>query len=288
MLRSLHRWPGLIAALLLVVLALSGAALSVFPAIEAVQTLAQTEAGLATALEIGRASDGAFDIGLGDVVAAWGFGPDQANEAAIRAALACARRPAHEMLELDATTGRARKHGPLTLDLSGTAKGYGVDRLAEVAGTFSITGALVAIDGELRAIGLQPDGAPWTVAIERPDHGERAPHSIIALQDAASATSGDYRHWVEVGTRKLSQTMDPAGGGPVAAPPASVTVVAQTCMAADAWATALMVTGRKEGAILALRHNLDVLFIDRDGGHLRTSRVGRLFDTGQRSMEQTT
>ena len=55
MLRSLHRWPGLIAALLLVVLALSGAALLVFPAIEAVQTPAQTEAGLATALEIGRA-----------------------------------------------------------------------------------------------------------------------------------------------------------------------------------------------------------------------------------------
>lgn len=189
---------------------------------------------LAAALEIGRASDGAFDIGMGDAVAAWGFGPAMASKAAIRAALARVRRPAHEMLELDPATGRARKHGPLTLDLSGIAKGYGVDRLAEVAGTFGITGALAAIDGEVRAIGLQPDSAPWTVAIERPDHGERAPHSIFALQDAAIATSGDYRHWVAVGTRKLSQTMDPARGGPVSTPPASVTVVAQTCMAADA------------------------------------------------------
>jgi len=243
---------------------------------------------LAAALEIGRASDGAFDIGMGDAVAAWGFGPAQANEAAIRAALTCARRPAHKLLELDVSKGRARKHGPLTLDLSGIAKGYGVDRLAEVAGTYGITGALLAIDGELRAIGLQPDGTPWTVAIERPDNGERVPHSIIALQDAAIATSGDYRHWVQAGTRKLSHTMDPARGGPVAAPPASVTVVAQTCMAADAWATALMVTGRMKGATLARRYNLGALFIDREGGHLREEHVGRLFHTGQRSIKQTT
>lgn len=241
---------------------------------------------LAAALEIGRASEGAFDIGMGDAVAAWGFGPAMANEEAIRAALMRTRRPAHEMLELDTTTGRVRKHGPLILDLSGIAKGYGVDRLAEVAGTFGITGALVTIDGEVRAIGLQPDGAPWTVAIERPDHGQRAPHSIIALHDAAIATSGDYRHWVEVGARKLSHTMDPARGGPVATPPASVTVVAQTCMSADAWATALMVTGRLKGAALARRHTLDALFLDREGGHLRASSVGRLFVTGQRSLER--
>lgn len=243
---------------------------------------------LATALEVGRASDGAFDIGVGDAVAAWGFGPAKADEAAIRAALAATRRPTHEMLELDATTGRARKHGPLTLDLSGIAKGYGVDRLAEVAGTCHIKGALVGIDGELRAIGLQPDCTPWTVAIERPDHEARAPHSIIALHDAAIATSGDYRHWVDVGGHKLSHTMDPARGGPVVAPPASVTVVAQTCMAADAWATALKVTGRMKGATLARRHNLDALFIDREGGHLREEHVGRLFHTGKRIKEQTT
>ena len=175
---------------------------------------------LVAALEIGRASGGAFDIGMGGAVAAWGFGPDQASEAAIRAALVCTRHPAHEMLELDASALRVHEHGPLTIDLSGTAKRYGVDRLAEVAGTWRITGALLAIDGELRAIGVQPDGAPWTVAIERPDHGERAPHSIMALQDAAIATSSGYRHWVELGTRKLSHTMGPARDGPVAASPA--------------------------------------------------------------------
>jgi thiamine biosynthesis lipoprotein len=154
-----------------------------------------------------------------------------------------------------------------------------VDRLAEVAADFGILGALVAIDGELRAIGLQPDRAAWTVAVERPDHLARAPYAILALDDAAVATSGDYRHWVEVGDSRLSHTMDPARGGPLAASPASVTVVSANCMAADAWATALMVRGSLEGAELARRFNMDALFIDREGDHLRETRVGRLFET---------
>lgn len=189
------------------------------------------------------------------------------------------RRPAHEALELDGSGLRVRKHVPLTLDLSGIAKGYGVDRLAEVARGFGVTDALVAIDGELRALGLQPDGTAWTVAVERPDTVARTPHAIIALQDAAVATSGDYRHWVDVGQRRLSHSMDPARGRSLAAAPASVTVVAATCMAADAWATALMVRGAAKGADLARRHGLDALFLHRDGDGSSETKVGRLFET---------
>ena len=98
----------------------------------------------------------------------------------------------------------------MTLDLSGIAKGYGVDRLAEVARGFGIPAALVAIDGELRALGLQPDGTAWTVAIERPDPAVRAPYAILALQDAAVATSGDYRHWVDVGDGACRTPWTPA------------------------------------------------------------------------------
>jgi FAD:protein FMN transferase len=61
----------------------------------------------------------------------------------------------------------------------------------------------------MRALGLRPDGQAWTIAVEAPDADRRAPHSILALQDAAVATSGDYRHWVEVQGRRLSHTMDP-------------------------------------------------------------------------------
>ncbi|MFG1462507.1 FAD:protein FMN transferase [Xanthobacter sp. DSM 24535] len=233
---------------------------------------------LATALAVGRASDGAFDIGVGDAVTAWGFGRAEGSLEGIRETLSSPRYRAHDVLELDPARGRVRKHAPLTLDLSGIAKGYGVDRLAEVVRAFGITGALVAIDGELRAIGLQPDGAAWAVAIERPDPVARAPQAMIALHDAAVATSGDYRHWVDIGGRRLSHTMDPARGGPLVASPASVTVVAASCMAADAWATALMVRGRLEGVELARRQNLDALFIDREGDRLRETPVGRLFE----------
>ncbi len=64
----------------------------------------------------------------------------------------------------------------------------------------------------MRALGLHPNGQPWTIAVEEPDRERRAPHSILALQDAAVATSGDYRHWVAVGNRRLSHTMDPRRG----------------------------------------------------------------------------
>lgn len=230
-------------------------------------------------LEIGRASGGAFDIGMGDAVTAWGFGAEAAAPERIRGAMTARRVPAHQALEIDAATGLVRKTSPLALDLNGIAKGYGVDRLAETLAVHGIGDALVGIDGEMRALGLRPDGEAWTIAVEAPDTDRRAPHSILALQDAAVATSGDYRHWVEVQGRRLSHTMDPARGAPLIASPASVTVVARTCAEADAWATVLMVKGSLEGAMLARRCNLNALFIDREGDHTRETRVGRLFET---------
>lgn len=122
----------------------------------------------------------------------------------------------------------------MTLDLNGIAKGYGVDRLAETLRRLGIGEGLVGIDGEMRALGLRPNGAPWAVAIEAPDPERRAARSVLALQDAAVATSSDYRHRVRAGGRDLSYTMDPRRGAPLATPPASVTVVARDCALTDA------------------------------------------------------
>ena len=231
---------------------------------------------LATGLDIGRLSDGAFDIGMGDAVAAWGFGPQEPDTTAMRAALGKARRPAHDLLELDRDALRIRKHGPVALDLCGIAKGHGVDRMMTELARFGIADALVGLDGEMRARGLRPDGRPWTVAVERPDYDTRAPLSVLELSDCAVATSGDYRHWVDVGHHRLSHTMDPARGGPLTRAPASVTVIAGTCILADAWATALMVKGAGEGAEMARRLNLNALFIERDGAGLCQTGVGPL------------
>jgi thiamine biosynthesis lipoprotein len=231
---------------------------------------------LALGLAIGRASGGAFDIGQGDAVRAWGFGPDPADPQAIRAAMQAPRRPAHEVLELD--RDRARKTAPIALDLNGIAKGYGIDRLAEVLQDHGFTNALVGIDGEMRALGLRPDGSPWTIAVEGPDRDRRTTHSVLMLQDAAVATSGDYRHWVTVQGRHLSHTMDPGRGAPLMSSPASVSVIAPTCAMADAWATALMVAGADAGARLAERAGLDALFLVRDdAGGVQSHPIGRLF-----------
>jgi len=234
-------------------------------------------------LEIGRASAGAFDIGMGDAVTAWGFGPEAATPDGIRAAMDAPRRPTHEVLEI--CGDQVRKSSPIALDLNGIAKGYGVDRLTETLRDHGIRDALVGMDGELRAFGLRPDGEAWTIAVEAPHPDRRTSHSILALQDAAVATSGDYRHWVEVQGRRLAHTMDPKRGAPLITSPASVTVVARTCAEADAWATAFMVLGSDRGPALARKRGLDALFLVRDDeGKARGVGVGRLFSEEQAAI----
>lgn len=229
---------------------------------------------LAKGVEIGRISDGAFDIGMGDVTAAWGFGPQDADADAIRRTLGKARTPAHKVLELAPDTLHVCKRAPVTLDLSGIAKGYAVDRMMAVLDSFGITSALVGLDGEMRACGARPDGQAWTIALERPDYEARAPLSIIELTDAAVATSGDYRHWVEAGGKRLSHTMDPARNGPIQDAPASVTVLAGTCMEADAWATAFMVSGEEKAAIWAKQVAVTAVFVHRSGDHFSQTHIG--------------
>ena len=223
---------------------------------------------LAAALEIGRLSEGAFDIGVGDLVQAWGFGGGSRTPDAGRIAQV-AGRPSFEppkTLQLDAVNCRARRLAPLRLDLSGIAKGFGVDELAREMTAAGLTSWLVGIDGEMRAEGTKPDGRPWAVAQEKPALGAREILGVIELSGAAVATSGAYRHRAEVDGRTVSHTMDPRRGAPLENDLAAVTVVAETCMAADAWATALMVKGADRGLALARRLRLMAFFVGTDGG----------------------
>lgn len=126
-------------------------------------------------LDIGCVSGGAFDIGMGDAVNAWGFGAAAADQTLIRKALEIQRRPAHDLLELDLGASKVRKTALVSLDLNGVAKGYGVDRLAETLSEFGIASGLVGIDGEMRACGLRPAGEPWTIAVEAPDREQSSP-----------------------------------------------------------------------------------------------------------------
>ena len=232
---------------------------------------------LARALEIARLSDGAFDPTVGALVNAWGFGPerDDPDVAAIRVAAQAGQRPAHQRLDLDRDAGRARKHAPLQVDLCGIAKGYGVDQMTAVLQSHGVAHALVALDGELRALGTQADGQPWAVAVESPEPGRRAARGVLELSDVAVATSGDYRRWVQIGEARLSHTMDGRRAAPVNNGVASVTVLALDCMSADAWATALLVAGPGDGLALAQRMGLEALFLVRREGRWVEMGLGR-------------
>lgn len=231
---------------------------------------------LAEALRIGRASGGVFDIGVGNLVNAWGFGPLKRRDSPRPGvAAASVSHAAMDNLEFDEAGDYVRKLASISLDLSGIAKGFGVDELARCLERFGITSYLVGIDGELRARGCKPDGEPWTIAIERPDYVQRDVMGVLELSDIAVATSGDYRHWIEFNGARLSHTMDPRTGEPLRNRLASVTVLASNCMEADAWATALMVMGEEAGPEFARAQGLDALFIRRESNLLTEIAVGR-------------
>ncbi|ARP86624.1 thiamine biosynthesis protein ApbE [Bordetella genomosp. 9] len=218
------------------------------------------------ALSVAAHTDGAYDPTIGALAQAWGFAPHQRayeppSGDAIAAALA---RCGWRRLRRDAEN--AWQDGGVHLDFSSIAKGYGVDRAAAALDALGVTGYLVEVGGELRARGARPDGLPWRVAVEWPDSGAHAAN--VVLQDAAIATSGDYRRYFLHAGKRHSHTLDPRNGRPVDNGVASVTVLHPECMQADAWATALTVLGPDEGRRCADRHGLAALFIVRREGKL--------------------
>lgn len=226
---------------------------------------------LQCALQVSRLSGGAFDIGVGDLVKAWGFGPEgnQPDSARIRQLQTQPRQLAADVLQLDLANSRVLKQAPVSLDLCGIAKGYGVDQLACCLDDWGITEYLVGIDGEMRAQGCKPDGQPWVVALEKPVRGVREVMGVMEISNAAIATSGDYRHWVELAGQSYSHSMHPQNQAPLADSLTAVSVIETSCMLADAWATALMVAGPQAGPALAQARGMDALFVLREGDGFR-------------------
>lgn len=226
-----------------------------------VEIPAQLHEVLTAALDVERKSQGAFNIAVGDAVGAAGFGPTFLRQSRQRNAQEPCPAPS---LHLELAYGRARKHVAMTLDLNGIAKGYAVDRMAEVMNRHGLKSWLVGIDGELRAQGRKLDGTAWTVGHERPDRFSRAPMGVIELEDLSVATSGNYRHWREVDGQLVSHTIAPQTGKPLGNSIASATVLAPTCMLADAWATVLMVMGEERAASLLRSAGSDWIVVKDD------------------------
>jgi thiamine biosynthesis lipoprotein len=222
-------------------------------------------------LAVGRATSGAFDITVGAQVNAWGFGPAGMTE------LPHSAQPTAGIAALEVQTDppSLRKSAALSLDLSGIAKGFGVDQMAMVLDRAGIDHYLITLDGELRCKGRKPglDGV-WTVALDAPIPGEHRIWDGLKPQDGALATSGDYRHFRVAEGKTLSHTIDPATGRPLENAIASVTVWAPDCWRADAWATALMVMGPQKGVAIAEARNIAALFLIRSSDGVIEAATG--------------
>jgi thiamine biosynthesis lipoprotein len=222
------------------------------------------------ALAVHEASGGTFDVTVGPLVNAWGFGPDGRPAAALdeRTLGALRQRVGADKLALEGTRLRKR-HPELEVDLSAIAKGHAVDRVAELLEARGHHDYLVEIGGELRGRGQSPAGRPFRVGIEEPIPGERVVRRVVVLDGLSLATSGNYRNFFERDGRRYVHTIDPESGRPVAHDLLSVSVLHERCALADAWATALLAAGPDRAWALAQRADLDVLLlVAGEGGEI--------------------
>ena len=225
---------------------------------------AETVDVVAAARRVADETGGAFDPTVAPLVALWGFGADAAERPPTEVELqAAAETVDYRRVEHGHAPPSLRKLAPVTLDLSAIAKGYAVDRLANVLDESGCDSYLVELGGEIRAKGTAPGGGPWRVGVDAP--AARGFASTIALRRGALATSGDYRQYRELDGERLSHVIDPRTGRPIRHDLASVTVVTEQAMFADAYATALLVMGEDEGRRFAEDRGLAALFIVRRG-----------------------
>jgi len=225
---------------------------------------------LKKSLEISKKTKGQFDPTIGPLVNLWGFGPSGDRKVPTEAQIEKAKSiVGFEKLNLDDQNKRISKTvDELYLDLSASAKGFGVDKISDYLESLKINNYMVEIGGEVRTKGSK-GGIPWKVAIEAPHPTDQSKpfQKILELKNHAVATSGNYRNYFEKNGKKFGHTIDFRTGRPTEHTLASVSVVTKgSCTEADALATALMVMGPFQGMSFAEENGLMALFVYRPSG----------------------
>ncbi|HUL75859.1 MAG TPA: FAD:protein FMN transferase [Vicinamibacteria bacterium] len=223
-------------------------------------------------LQLGRRASvltgGAFDVTVAPLADAWGFGPSQRpHEVPSTATLAGLHgRVDYRLLRLDEAGKTVAKTRPdVACDLSALTGGWTADRIAAALLGLGHPDVLVDVGGDVSARGRRPDGSRWRVAVETPEPGKVG--AILELENAAVATSGDYRNaWVDAQGHRRSSILDPRTLEPIAHGLASATVVHRDGAWADALATGLLVLGPDAGRALAAREGLAVRLVLRQTG----------------------
>jgi thiamine biosynthesis lipoprotein len=228
---------------------------------------------LSLAATLSELTHGAFDVTVGPLVNRWGFGPTKRrtelpSDSELAALLS---RVDYRNIRLDTAANQVTKLADVAIDLSGIAKGYGVDQVAQFFDDSGIDSYFVEIGGELRIKGYKPGQQSWVPAIEKPVDTAPQVHNIFYAngESIAVAGSGDYRNYFDLDGVHYSHEIDPVTGRPVTHNLAAVYVIDTQAARADALATAFMVMGEEAAFVLAQSEGLAVYFIskrvDNDG-----------------------
>ncbi|WP_436873747.1 FAD:protein FMN transferase ApbE [Kosakonia sacchari] len=228
-----------------------------------------------TSLRVGEKTEGAMDITVGPLVNLWGFGPDkqpvktpgqaQIDAAKARTGLAhltVINRAGEQFLQKDLPD--------LFVDLSTVGEGYAADHLARLMEQEGIARYLVSVGGALASRGMNAQGQPWRVAIQKPTDRENVAQAVVDINGHGISTSGSYRNYYELDGKRISHIIDPRSGRPIQHALVSVTVIAPTALEADAWDTGLMVLGTEQAKEVVTREGLAVFMIIKDGDGFRT------------------
>lgn len=215
------------------------------------------------ALALSRVSNGAYDVTVEPLILLWGFGPEfkkdnLPTEAEVDAARA---QVGYQALDFNSATRTLVKKSPRALDFSSIAKGYGVDRLANLLEARGVENFMVEIGGELKVQGFNPEGQSWRIAVRSPQAGAAEVATTIVLENMGVATSGDYFNFFRVGGQNYSHLIDPTTGWPIQHDLVSVTVVDPSVTRADGLATSLLVLGKDKALALAEENQWAVLLL---------------------------
>ena len=214
-----------------------------------VRTDCYFESMYAMARQVSEHSDGAFDITVAPLVNAWGFGfgnRERAETPNVETILPYIgyrkiRLKNHRLIKDDSR---------IMLDASAIAKGYSSDIMAQLLEENACENYMIEIGGEVKCKGLNPKGEKWKIGINKPIDDETNTKdellAVVAISNVGLATSGNYRQFYYMDGKKYSHTIDPRTGFPVGHHVLSATVIAPTCMQADAYATAFMVLGENK------------------------------------------
>ncbi|MFW0765128.1 FAD:protein FMN transferase ApbE [Trabulsiella odontotermitis] len=226
-------------------------------------------------LRIGAKTSGAMDITVGPLVNLWGFGPDKQpvktpTEAEIEAAKARSGLKHLSVINLAGQQFLQKDIPDLFVDLSTVGEGYAADHLARLMEQEGISRYLVSVGGALVSRGMNAEGQPWRVAIQKPTDRENAVQAIVDINGHGISTSGSYRNYYELDGKRISHVIDPQTGRPIDHKLVSVTVIAPTALEADGWDTGLMVLGPEKAKEVVREQGLAVYMIIKEGDGFRT------------------